>query len=139
MPLLYRRGGPLNAVATQPALHPLGFADETVRVDFFYGADPREGFYLLIGQLPAARAEVVVELLQRAGPYYGGGNPVLSEEPVERDLGVAPSCLLGDPAYHVERGPVALRGPALPVLFHRLDSAGDARVFGWFLAAPILP
>src|SRR5215212_4746240 len=139
MPLLYRRGGPPTLSLRSPPLHPLGFADETVRVDFLYGADPREGFHLPFGQLPAAHAEVVVELLQRAGPYYGGGNPVLPEEPVERDLGVAPSCLLGDPAYHVERGPVALRGPALPVLFHRLDSAGDARVFGWLLATPVLP
>src|SRR4051794_28887350 len=130
MPLLHRRGGPLTLSLRSLPLHPLGFADEAVRVDFFYGADPREGFFLLIGQLPAARAEVVVELLQRAGADYGGANPVLSQEPVERDLSVAPSCLLGDPAYHLERGPVALRGPALPVLFHRLDGPGDARVFG---------
>src|SRR5919107_4155415 len=44
---------------SRTALNPLGVADETVRVDVFEGAGFREFVYLICGQLPAARADVV--------------------------------------------------------------------------------
>jgi hypothetical protein len=78
---------PVGAVREAPLherpLHPLGVADETVWVDFFQGAGIREFFDLLAGQLPTARADVVLEVLQRAGADDRRGDAILPEEPVQ--------------------------------------------------------
>ena len=78
---------PVGALREPPLherpLHPLGVADETVWVDVFQGTGCREFFDLLAGQLPTARADVALELLQRAGADDRGGNAILPEEPVQ--------------------------------------------------------
>src|SRR4028119_997661 len=117
------------------SLDPLGVADKPVGVNVLEGAGFGELVHLLFVEFPAARAEVVLELLYRAGADDGRGDALLPEEPVEGDLGVGSAGLLRDAAAHVEHAPVALGGAAVPVLLHRLHGLGDARAPRRLLAA----
>src|SRR4028118_928474 len=109
------------------SLDPLGVADKAVGVDVLEGAGFGELVHLRFVAFPPARAEVVIQLLGRAGPDDGCGDGRLAEEPVEGDLGVGLAGLLGDAAHHVEHAPVALGGAPVPVLLHGLHGLGDAR------------
>src|SRR4028119_2047417 len=120
------------------SLDPLGVADKPVGVNVLEGAGFGELVHLLFVEFPAARAEVVLELLYRAGADDGRGDALLPEEPVEGDLGVGLAGRLAYLADDVEDGPVALGGAAVPVLLHRLHGLGDARASRRFFAAAVL-
>src|SRR4028118_1246878 len=92
------------------SLDPLGVADKAVGVDVLEGAGFGELVHLLFVEFPAARAEVVLELLYRAGADDGRRGGLRPEEPVQGDLGVGFSGLLRDASDHVDGGPAALGG-----------------------------
>src|SRR4028119_2160503 len=128
-----------RSVHSLDSLDPLGVADKAVGVDALEGAGFGELVHLLLVEFPAARAEVVLQLLYRAGADDGRGDALLPEEPVQGDLGVGFSGLLRDASDHVDGGPVALGGATVPVLLHRLHGFGDARAPRRLLAAAVLP